>query len=356
MRVLCRLGGDRGFTAQRRPDPLDNVGCLCTYSPFDQVTKLMKRLILVVPCLGLVLGGCAAKNDSSSDDTNAQADDDGDSGSGGGTFGEQPGTTAPADDGGGTVAGSDGVAGDSSGDGGGFIIPPDGGGVANECDQWTQDCPEGEKCMPWANDGGSAWNGTRCSPIAANAGQVGDECQVEGSGVSGVDNCDLGSMCYYVQPDTNTGICVGMCLGSPDAPQCDPGYLCSISNDGVLTLCRLTCDPLLQDCESTGAACLPAAGADGFVCIVDASGEAGAAGDPCEYLNACDPGLWCAGATAVPGCASAQGCCTEFCDLTDDDPDAACSLAGEGAVCVTWFEEGQAPPTLTHVGACLLPA
>ena len=63
------------------------------------------------------------------------------------------------------TGGSDGT-GDSSGGppGEGFIEMPDGGGATNECNQWVQDCPEGEKCMPWANDGGSAWNATRCRP------------------------------------------------------------------------------------------------------------------------------------------------------------------------------------------------
>src|SRR5690606_41031914 len=32
----------------------------------------------------------------------------------------------------------------------GFLIPPDGGGGTKECDQWTQDCPEGQKCMPYS--------------------------------------------------------------------------------------------------------------------------------------------------------------------------------------------------------------
>lgn len=220
-----------------------------------------------------------------------------------------------------------------------------------ECDLWQQDCPSGEKCMPWANDGSNSWNATRCTEVDDNPGQVGDECTVEGSGVTGIDSCDVASMCYYVDPKTNVGTCVGFCEGSPDNPMCDQGFLCSIANNGVLILCRRECDPLLQDCAGS-AACLPAAGSDGFVCIVDASGEGGGPGDPCEFLNSCDPGLSCAFPEEVPGCATA-GCCTEFCDLTDPDPDAACTQAGQ--MCVSWFEEGTAPPTLEHVGFCSLP-
>jgi hypothetical protein len=249
--------------------------------------------------------------------------------------------------------------GDSSGGGGTedtgavFIERPDGGGISVECDVWAQDCPVGQKCMPWANDGGNSWNATKCTEVADNPGQVGDECMVEGSGVSGIDTCDISSMCYYVDPETNVGICVGFCQGSQANPVCDPGFVCSIVNDGVLILCRPECDPLLQDCVE-GAACLPAGGTDLFTCIIDASGEMGAQGDACEYLNACDPGLFCANADAVPNCDVATGCCSEFCDLDDPDPNSFCSAAG--TECVPWHEEGTAPPQYTHVGACVIPA
>ncbi|MCR9159699.1 MAG: ribulose phosphate epimerase [Nannocystaceae bacterium] len=231
----------------------------------------------------------------------------------------------------------------------GFIEDPDGGGVAVECDVWEDDCPDGEKCMPWANDGGNSWNATRCSPLDENPGQIGDSCMVEGSGVSGIDSCDSRSMCYYVDSETNEGVCVGFCDGSPQAPTCDTGFICTIVNDGVLTLCRAECDPILQDCEGS-AACLPATGAEGFTCIIDASGEdGGGIGDPCEFINACDPGNYCANAAVVPDCAGATGCCSEFCDL--DDP--MCTPAEQE--CIPWFEEGATPPGYESVGACAIP-
>ncbi len=59
-----------------------------------------------------------------------------------------------------------------------------------ECDVWTQDCPEGQKCMPWANDGNTTWNATKCSPVDPNPGQPGDSCISEDFGYSGVDDCD----------------------------------------------------------------------------------------------------------------------------------------------------------------------
>ncbi len=232
-----------------------------------------------------------------------------------------------------------------------FIIPPDGGGPSNECDVWTQDCMEGEKCMPWANDGGDSWNATKCSPIDDNPGQPGDTCTVEGSGVSGIDDCDVASMCWDVDGETNMGTCVGFCEGTPDAPFCpNPDEGCSISNDGVLILCLAYCDPLLQDCPE-GSACYPED--NGFFCSPDASGaEQGAIGDPCEYINVCDPGGWCAAAETQPGCAGASGCCAAYCDVTDPDADATCPA---GTECVAWHMEGTAPPGEEDIGVCILP-
>jgi hypothetical protein len=234
----------------------------------------------------------------------------------------------------------------------GFITDPDGNSVSIECSVWDQDCPEGEKCMPWANDGGNSWNATRCSPVDPDPGQPGDPCTVEGSGVSGVDDCDVATMCWGVDPETNMGTCVAFCMGSENNPVCDdPTTACSIANEGTLILCLPTCDPLLQNCMD-GEGCWGID--DDFVCAPDAGGEMGAYGDPCEFLNVCDPGLFCANPDVVPGCASA-GCCSEFCDMSDPMAGANCAGAAGGQMCIPWFEKGQAPPGYEDVGACAIP-
>jgi hypothetical protein len=227
--------------------------------------------------------------------------------------------------------------------------PPD----VHECDPWSQDCPDGEKCMPWANDGGAAWNSLRCTPVSDALKQDGDACQVEGSGVSGIDDCDIGLMCWDVD-ENGEGTCVSMCTGSAEAPLCDdPADTCVIANDGVLNLCLLTCDPLLQDCGE-GSACYGAG--DSFACAPDASGpDAGTYGTPCEYTNACDPGLFCAAAEAVPDCADSVGCCSEFCDLDAANPDEICGGSAGGQQCEPWFVEGAAPPGFESLGACVIP-
>ena len=219
------------------------------------------------------------------------------------------------------------------------------------CDLWAQDCAGGEKCNPWANDGGSSWNDARCVPLDSNPGQSGDACTVQGSGVSGLDSCDVGSMCWNVDEENN-GTCVSLCQGSQNTPTCDnPADECIIANDGALPLCLPQCDPLLGCPDGEG--CYPADA--GFVCVPDASGpDLGAYGDACEYTNACDPGLFCATAASVPGCDGAN-CCTNYCDLSDAEPSADCGGVGGGQECVSAFEEGQALPGLEDVGVCAIP-
>jgi hypothetical protein len=233
-----------------------------------------------------------------------------------------------------------------------FIVMPDGFN-AGECAIWEQDCAEGEKCMPYANDGGSAWNSTRCSPVTPDAGQPGDPCSVEGSGVSGVDTCDVSSMCWDVDPETNTGTCVAFCTGNQDFPVCDdPATACSITNEGVLILCLPACDPLLQDCAE-GQACYGIDNA--FVCAPDASGGEGVFGSPCEFINACGPGLACVGAGGVPDCTGSLGCCSSYCDLSDAGSSGSCEGASGGQECISWFEENSAPPGFEDVGVCFIP-
>ena len=218
------------------------------------------------------------------------------------------------------------------------------------CDVWTQDCPEGQKCAPWANDGGSAWNTTKCVDVVDNPGKPGDECTVEGSGVSGVDSCDKAALCWNVDDETMKGTCVGFCTGSQEAPLCEqPGTTCVIANDGVLILCLPSCDPLQQDCPGTDL-CISQPMGDGFVCVLDASGEQGQQNNPCEFANACDPGLVCLDPSLATECdPMAIGCCLPFCDVTAPD------CTNQGAECIPWFEMGMAPPGLENIGVCGLP-
>lgn len=252
-----------------------------------------------------------------------------------------------------TLATSTGAATASTSDGCTFLeCDPTGPACNLACDPWLQDCCNLQKCVPWSNTGEDVWNAVKCVDVAPDPVPVGGACEVPGKPTLGVDDCELGAICWFVDPDTLTGTCVAQCHGSPDAPDCAhaPGTTCMIAYDGVVTLCLPPCDPLAIDCPP-GQTCVAAPSGDLFVCTPDASGDGGQTFGPCEYADACDPGLFCAAPQAADECdPQASGCCLPFCDL-----DAPPACPGAGQQCVPWFMMGTAPAGLEHVGACVLP-
>ena len=230
-----------------------------------------------------------------------------------------------------------------------FIGVPDGGGDGFVCDIYTQDCPPGHKCAVWSSTGGSNWDSTRCVPLVDDPVAVGDPCTVEGSATTGLDDCELGTMCWDVDPRTNEGVCVALCTGSSIDPVCDdPQTYCNIPGDGPVTLCLPLCNPLQQDCAE-GQGCYPIQGE--WTCIPTASSGKGGYGAPCEYINACDHGFACLGSPALPNCAGSFGCCSQACDVEDHQ----CPDAELGVTCVPWYEPEYAPPGFENVGVCALP-
>lgn len=229
----------------------------------------------------------------------------------------------------------------------GFIQDPDVGETV-QCDIFAQNCPDGEKCMPWADDGGSSWNATRCTPIAEDPVDIGGACEAVGGGLSGVDDCVRGAMCWGVD-DTGMGHCVEQCSCTADTPVCaTPNTACVITNADVLALCLGVCNPLDPEACEDGNGCFPVGGL--FHCAPDASGGTGAPGDACAFLNACDPGTFCASTNSVPGCAGSPGCCSSLCTVGESD---ACL---DGQECVPWYEDGLEPDDcLGLVGACTVP-
>jgi len=207
-----------------------------------------------------------------------------------------------------------------------------------ECDVRGQDCPYGEKCMPWANDGGPAWNATRCTPLDPAPSQLGEACSVVGGPATGIDSCGLSQICFE-------GTCVAFCEGELESPSCPAGQACSSTNEGTLAICLPSCDPLQQTCAE-GEGCFPAI-ADTFVCL-PAPTQAIVSPSTCHLSGGCEPGTICRASETVPGCADEGGCCTPYCDLTD----AACP---PDSACVPFFARGTAPQGLEDVGVCGLP-
>ena len=236
----------------------------------------------------------------------------------------------------------------------GSTTDPGGLGEGEECELQLQECAPGLKCMPYSNDGSQVWNATACFPMDPDPADLGEPCEWIGQPWSGYDTCGWGQVCWGF--DGEPGVCKGLCL--TDDPEnddyetwtCeDPLALPNIGCQECFCVCETPCDPLSQNCDE-GQACL--ANYELFQCVPDASGDMGAYGDPCEFLNVCDPGLACLSADAVPGCEDSAGCCSPFCDVTQPN---TCPGAAEGQTCQPWFEPGEAPMGFERVGACALP-
>lgn len=225
--------------------------------------------------------------------------------------------------------------------------PPPGG----PCDPWLEDCPEGQKCMPYADDGGIVWNAYKCSALVPDPDGLGEPCSMIGPPLGGEDTCEKHTMCWDVDPDTGLGTCIGMCTGTLREPGCaDPNALCIIPADGVLQICLPTCHPLLQDCAADEL-CLPNPHGFDFLCIEQAEGFSADVFETCEFLNTCAPGLVCVIPDLAAECDPVSvGCCLPFCDLSlpNDCP-------GQGQQCLPWYEQGKAPAGLESVGVCGIP-
>ena len=219
-----------------------------------------------------------------------------------------------------------------------------------ECSIYEQDCPQGDKCTAWANDGGGAWNEHRCVPVADDPVGPGEVCTVEGSAFSGIDDCDASSMCWYVDDETLEGVCVPFCSGTELEPVCRESTSCVDISDGVLVLCVPECQPLLDDCETPDSLCVWVD--EAFHCVPATANLP--AGESCSFVNDCAAGSSCLSPELVsPSCEQgAYGCCTPLCDLSSPDPAAGCFDPAQ--VCAPWWD-AFIPEGYEDVGVCMLP-
>ncbi len=299
-------------------------------------------LVLALPaCTGTpaTTGGSGATEDSghTSDDSGTSSSTAGHTSS---TTGTSSGSesSSPSTQGTTTETESDTLTDTSTSDPDPFITVPD-SYTEPECDTFTNDCPEGQKCMPYADDGGSSWNNLGCFDIMGD-GMLEDPCSIVDSRTSGKDTCAAGFMCWDVDLETKEGYCTPFCQGTPENIYCEQEmYFCLAPSEGVLNLCLRECSPLLQDCAE-GQGCFPVNNSYACAPVPD---EQGLEGDPCEFINACQAGLACMLGEQVPNCES-LACCTPFCDLNNpacENPETTCRPVYE-----------EAPDWAAHIGFC----
>jgi hypothetical protein len=254
------------------------------------------------------------------------------------------GTTEMGDVGDGEATGDD-DAGDEDTGSSDTAPEPDMGEDQEGCDPWSQDCPDGDKCT-YQDDGYGPM--TQCMPVDPDAKGVGEKCEVREGAQSGVDDCDAGLVCEYVN-EQGFGVCVELCGGSMQDPTCsDPDAMCQVCHDDCASLCVPTCDPLAPECVE-GQVCAPT-NEGAFVCIPSGGKNdgLGGQGDACEYANECDDGHACVPGETVPKCEAAY-CCAPYCDLGGD------YQCPPETMCVPWNDDEDAPPEYEHVGVCSLP-
>lgn len=241
-------------------------------------------------------------------------------------------STTSSDDGGTsststTFLGSSGGSEESTG-AGQFITDPDGGGgvYGLECSVWDQDCARGDKCVPWANDGSDVWNATVCRPIDPQGRAPGEPCSMEDNAVSGFDDCDANSYCFDVDAETLEGTCVAFCGGHELEPTCaDSGQTCVIENEGVVTVCLDSCDPLGVACD--GDRSCVAVRTETFVCVRpgdSALSEACTQFTDCALGSSCDPSE-VETPTCTSPCNPLEGGC---------EPGSTCQPWGDAGLCV----------------------
>jgi len=173
--------------------------------------------------------------------------------------------TATATDTGSTGTDTDTTATETEEGGVSFYAGPDVDfGSFNTCDPWMQDCPEGEKCVPYAAESNN-FDSNKCVPVMGDM-PVGESCTATGP-IESTDDCDDSGYCFFVAD--GVGTCQGFCEQSPDDPVCpQAGDSCLIDGDGSVALCVQGCDPMdpeLPECPD-GSTCT-SLGADGlFFC------------------------------------------------------------------------------------------
>lgn len=223
------------------------------------------------------------------------------------------------------------------------------------CDVRAQQCLDDFRCVAWAEDGGDAWNGTKCIGTALAPVGLGEACTLVDALTSGRDDCATGSMCWDADPTSLTGTCVPFCAPEDAATICPAGTQCLLDGPGVLALCLPTCHPLDPRSCPADAACRFLPDSDAAFCIPNDGGRVLAPTIQCgDEDQECAADRVCVSATTYGGCGS-PSCCTAWCDLSQPDADAQCAAGRPDHACVPVFDREPAPAGYEDLGVCAVP-
>lgn len=210
------------------------------------------------------------------------------------------------------------------------------GEPSSACDPIDQNCPEGEKCVAWASQGGGAWDDNKCVPVTGDK-MIGEACTSSGV-VEATDDCDANGMCFALN-DELIGTCYGFC---EPGETCPDAQTCLVANDHSIALCLDSCVPHHSDNCAAGTVCVSVD--DAFMCLPV---PALPPDSPCFFGDYCALGQACVAAIVLDSCA-AEACCTDWCDTSQPDP------CEQPLTCLPYWPQGQAPAGLETAGVCKL--
>jgi hypothetical protein len=205
------------------------------------------------------------------------------------------------------------------------------------CDEFLQDCPGDEKCVPFHIEDCSF---PVCTLVTGDK-SAGEPCTAD---EHANDDCDADSWCYPGTLDLEQpSVCVSFCQGTADNSFCDdPSLTCVIDYKvyGGALGCLPICDPLTPGgCEPWERCTFTFDGQSEFGCVI---GGGVANGEVCNYNQDCDSGV-CVEAESLLECAG-EKCCSPWCDIMAPD----CAM---GLECMP-VDVGD---PISNVGACSVP-